>query len=382
MFQQLPSTVAESLATVRYHYQADNIHWITTIFMTFVHLGALTGIWHLTSCTKETLLFTFYTAVFSGFGITVGAHRLWAHRTYVASWPVRFFLMLVNSTVYQGSIYKWAKDHRVHHSHAETIADPHDAGRGFFFAHMGWMFVNRTPEMIAAGRAVDISDLRADWIVMLQKRSDPWFGLYMTLVFPMQLVVRYCGETKFNGFFVACCLRYVYMLHATWMVNSAAHLWGDHPYDPMSYATENPFVSFLTGGEGWHNYHHKYPYDYACSEFGVSAQFNPSKLFIDFMAKLGLVWGRRRAQSAWELNRKRRDLDDTAGVVVPVLAARPWHIAASNSSPVANVECNGEKGGRKHDEEKEDETTASLSSSSSSVSLESDGVAAVGAIVN
>jgi len=349
--------------------------------MTFVHIGAITGIWNLTSCTKETLLFTFYTAVFSGFGITVGAHRLWAHRSYQASWPVRFFLMLVNSTVYEGSIYKWAKDHRVHHSHAETIADPHNAGRGFFFAHMGWMFVNRTPEMIAAGRAVDISDLRADWVVMLQKRSDPWFGLYMTLVLPMQLVVRYCGETKFNGFVVAACLRYVYMLHATWMVNSAAHLWGDHPYDPTCYATENPFVSLFTGGEGWHNYHHKYPYDYACSEFGVSVQYNPSKLFIDFMASLGLVWGRRRATSAWEINRTRRDLDDKAGIIASVLAARPWHIAASNASAVVTVERGGETSGRKHDEEKEDETTASLSSSSSSVSLESDGVAAVGAIV-
>merc|ERR1712232_270653 len=100
------------------------------------------------------------------------------------------------------------------------------------------------------------------------------------------------GEKFWNAFFVAGALRYCIVLHFTWLVNSAAHLYGDHPYDPLSYPAENPFVSFCSVGEGWHNWHHKYPFDYAASEYGVSSQFNPSKLFIDLMAVLGLVWGR------------------------------------------------------------------------------------------
>ena len=64
-------------------------------------------------------------------------------------------------------------------------------------------------------------------------------------------------------------------------VNSAAHLWGERPYDPKSNPAENPWVAILSVGEGWHNWHHKYPFDYAASEFGVASQFNPTKLFID-----------------------------------------------------------------------------------------------------
>ena len=120
--------------------------------------------------------------------------------------------------------------------------------------------------------------------------------------------------------------------------NSTAHLYVNHPYDPTSFATENPVASFLMVRESWHNYHNKYPYDYACSKFGVSAQFNASKLCIDFIASLGLVLGRRRAKSVWKFNRTRRDLNDTTGIVVSVITVRPWHIVVSNANAVANVE--------------------------------------------
>merc|ERR1711966_535659 len=84
-----------------------------------------------------------------------------------------------------------------------------------------------------------------------------------------------------------------------------AHLFGDHPYDVVSYPSENPYVSFFAVGEGWHNWHHKYPFDYAASEFGVTSQYNPSKLFIDFFALFGLIWGRKRATGVWEFSKMR-----------------------------------------------------------------------------
>jgi stearoyl-CoA desaturase (delta-9 desaturase) len=82
-------------------------------------------------------------------------------------------------------------------------------------------------------------------------------------------------------------------------VNSAAHIWGDHPYDPASWPSENPFVSLGAIGEGWHNWHHKYPFDYAASEYGVHRQFNPTKLIIDIAAGGGLVTHRKRATAMW-----------------------------------------------------------------------------------
>ena len=107
------------------------------------------------------------------------------------------------------------------------------------------------------------------------------------------------GETGVNGFFVPGVLRYVWVLHCTWFVNSAAHLWGERPYDPDSNPAENPMVSILAIGEGWHNWHHKYPFDYAASEYGILRQFNPTKLVIDIAASVGLVSERKRATAMW-----------------------------------------------------------------------------------
>lgn len=84
-------------------------------------------------------------------------------------------------------------------------------------------------------------------------------------------------------------------------------------------------LSFLVLS-GWHNWHHKYPFDYAASEFGISSQFNPSKLFIDILAAVGLVWGRKRGTAAWAMGRARRDRDRANGVPLPKPPVRPWEV--------------------------------------------------------
>ena len=102
-----------------------------------------------------------------------------------------------------------------------------------------------------------------------------------------------------NGFLVAGCLRYVWVLHMTWFVNSAAHLWGERPYDPESNPAENIWVSIGAIGEGWHNWHHKYPFDYAASEMGIGRRYNPTKAVIDICFASGLVSERKRATDMW-----------------------------------------------------------------------------------
>mmetsp|Transcript_23008 Transcript_23008/g.32413 ORF Transcript_23008/g.32413 Transcript_23008/m.32413 type:complete len:332 (-) Transcript_23008:85-1080(-) len=319
-------------AVVQYHWKEKALNWPMIIYISLVHVVATVGLFKVSKCSMETLIWAFALWPISGFGITVGVHRLWSHRSYEAALPLRVFLMLCNSIANQGSIFHWARDHRVHHKFSETAADPHDATRGFFFAHMGWLFIKKHPEVVKAGRELDFSDLLEDSAVMFQKKLDPWFTLYMCFVFPSQIAARYWGEDFWNAFFVAGALRYVVVLHFTWFVNSAAHLYGDHPYDPLSYPSENPFVSFCSVGEGWHNWHHKYPFDYAASEFGISSQFNPSKLFIDTMARLGLVWDRKRGTNAWAMGRARRDRDAAAGIPPPKQTPRPWEIEVKKSS--------------------------------------------------
>jgi stearoyl-CoA desaturase (delta-9 desaturase) len=174
------------------------------------------------------------------------------------------------------------------HEQFQTDADPHNAKRGFFFAHIGWLYVKKHPSILEAGKKLNFEDLAADPVVMFQKRLDPWFNLFMCFVFP-GLVCTLWGDSFWHGYWVAGAFRCVCVWHTTWLVNSAAHLYGDHPYDPASHPAENPLVSLFTLGEGWHNWHHKYPFDYAASEYGVSRQFNPTKLFIDTCCLLGLA---------------------------------------------------------------------------------------------
>lgn len=81
-------------------------------------------------------------------------------------------------------------------------------------------------------------------------------------------------------------------LHATWFVNSLAHMYGYKPYMPNIRPCENFFVALCADGEGWHNYHHAYPYDYSTNEYGV-LQYNPTTLYLDVLHALGLVSNRR-----------------------------------------------------------------------------------------
>jgi len=311
-------------SVIKHHYKAGNLNYPMGIYISLVHVVAAVGLTYVPSAKAQTIVWSYLLWWFSGFGITAGVHRLWSHRSYEANFIARFGMMLLNSIANQGSIYHWARDHRVHHKHSETDADPHNATRGFFFAHMGWLFVKKHEDVVKAGRELNFDDLKADPVVMFQKKLDPWFALYMCYVMPAQ-VASYCwGEEFWTGFFVAGALRYCIVLHFTWLVNSAAHLYGDHPYDPLSYPAENPIVSLCAVGEGWHNWHHKYPYDYAASEFGISSQFNPTKLFIDVLAGLGMVWGRKRATSAWAMGKARRERDRKNGVPMPKAPPRPW----------------------------------------------------------
>ena len=161
-----------------------------------------------------------------------------------------------------------------------------------------------------------------DALVPHLQRLDPWFTLFMSYLFP-GYVAQYCfGDAFWPSVWVAGALRYCCVLHFTWCVNSAAHIWGDHPYDPASWPSENPFVSLGAIGEGWHNWHHKYPFDYAASEFGIGRQFNPTKLFIDSLATVGLVTKRKRATGAWTKLKEKRIAEITAepkaGAGVPV----------------------------------------------------------------
>jgi stearoyl-CoA desaturase (delta-9 desaturase) len=269
----------------------------------------------------QTFAFAFFMYIIAGLGITAGVHRLWAHRSYKACFAYRFVLMIFNSVANQGTIMHWARDHRTHHLYSDTAADPHDANLGFWFSHVGWLLTKKRPEVSKAGREVNCSDLYADPIVMLQKRMDPFWNLLWCFAFPAFMSLAW-DDTMWNGFLLGGVLRYTLVLNATWAVNSVVHAWGPKPYNPAHRTTENGWVSLFAMGEGWHNWHHAFPWDYAASELEPLYQFNPTKVFIDFCALLGLVWDRKRGDKIWA-QRKTRWEEQNGRKVIESLEGPP-----------------------------------------------------------
>lgn len=208
---------------------------------------------------------------------------------------------------FQNDIYEWSRDHRVHHKYSETDADPHNAVRGFFFAHIGWLLVRKHPDVIEKGRKLEISDLKADKVVMFQRRHYKPSVLLMCFFIPMFVPWFFWGESLWVAYFVPTVLRYTLVLNATWLVNSAAHMWGNRPYDSTINPRENRFVTFSAIGEGFHNYHHTFPFDYSTSEYGW--KLNLTTCFIDLMCFLGLASDPKRVSREAVLARVQRTGD-------------------------------------------------------------------------
>ena len=226
-------------------------------------------------------------------GVTVGCHRLWSHRSFAAALPTRIVLMLLASMANQGSIYHWCRDHRTHHKYSDAPGDPHDSTRGFFFSHMGWLLVKKGPRVVAAGNGVTVHDLLQDPVVWFNWKLDPLWSLFWCFVAP-GLYGHYRYATFMDGVLILGALRYVILLHSTWCVNSVAHIWGERPFKEHIKPAESWFTSLVAVGEGWHNWHHSYPYDYAASQDGILLQWNPSKAVIDILAAVGQVSHRKR----------------------------------------------------------------------------------------
>ncbi|XP_071808950.1 acyl-CoA desaturase-like [Asterias amurensis] len=289
------------------------IVWRNVFIMAMLHIAAVYAFFALTwKCMAYTLLWAIWLYLCSGIGITAGAHRLWAHRTYKAKLPLRILLGMFNSIALQNDIYEWSRDHRVHHKYSETEADPHNATRGFFFAHVGWLLCRKHPKVIEKGSRIDLRDLLDDPVVKYQRKFYLPLILFFCFILPTAVPVICWGESIWNAFYVAGLLRYCFTLNCTWMVNSAAHMWGNKPYDRFINPSENIMVSAFAGGEGWHNYHHTFPWDYKTSEFGW--KINLTTMFIDLMATLGQVTERKTVPEKTILARMQRTGSLGAGV--------------------------------------------------------------------
>ncbi|CAG9787312.1 unnamed protein product [Diatraea saccharalis] len=251
----------------------------------------------------------FFLTYFIGLGITIGAHRLYTHRCFKATPLIRAFLLLLQTASGQNSMFIWCRDHRLHHRYSDTDADPHNSKRGFFFSHVGWLMCKKHPYVIEFGKKINISDLQADWMVMFQKKYYSYLYILIAILLPVWIDVYFFGEPWVKAFLVLYCARYVVTLNYTWLVNSAAHIYGTRPYDKNQQPVESWIVSFFTSGEGWHNYHHAFPWDYKAAE--LSTHLNPTARIIEFLASIGMIYDLKSAPPDMVKNRIMRTGDGT-----------------------------------------------------------------------
>ncbi|XP_077295498.1 acyl-CoA Delta-9 desaturase-like [Arctopsyche grandis] len=262
--------------------------WSNIIWFILLHSASVYALYLAVTDTKwQTNTFAFVCYLMSGLGITAGVHRLWAHKAFKAKWPLRLTLMVWNTMAFQDSVIDWSRDHRVHHKYSDTDADPHNAVRGFFFSHVGWLCCRKNEEVKRKGRQIDMSDLYADPILAFQKKHYMKLMPLICFVIPTVIPVYFWNESWVNAFCVPTILRYAIVLNATWSVNSFAHFFGHRPYDNNLNPRENIGVAMVALGEGFHNFHHTFPWDYKASELPFYTLPNPCTAFIDFMAWIG-----------------------------------------------------------------------------------------------
>jgi stearoyl-CoA desaturase (delta-9 desaturase) len=271
--------------------ERPNINWAAAIVLTLTPLAALIAIpWYgIAQGYSNAAWISFIVLLwFNGLSITGGYHRLWAHRAYEAHWSLRIFFMLFGAMAIQNSILIWASSHRTHHRHVDDVdLDPYSINRGFFFAHIGWMlrqYESGKPNFSNA------QDLLNDKIVMFQHNYYLPIVLIMNIGLP--LFLGWLAGDLWGVFLLGGLLRLVVSHHVTFFINSLCHMWGKRPYTDENTARDNPVLAVLTYGEGYHNYHHIFQYDY---RNGVKWwQYDPTKWLILSLSWIGITKNLKR----------------------------------------------------------------------------------------
>ncbi len=248
--------------------------------LTWVDVGLLVGLYLLT-----------------GLGITVGFHRLLVHRSFETYTFIKFVLAALGSMAVQGAVMKWVANHRRHHQHSDTEADPHSPHRygrgvlawlrGFWHAHIGWVFLPEPPRLSRY-----VSDLhRSRTLIAVDKLFLGWVGLGLLIpaVLGGWLTESWIGVVR--GLLWGGLVRVFFVHHVTWSVNSIGHLWGSRPHDSNDQSRNNYILGILAFGEGWHNSHHAFP---TSAHHGLKWwQPDLSYFVIRLLAILGLAWNVR-----------------------------------------------------------------------------------------
>lgn len=271
----------------------DKPNWITTIVFGLFHVGAIAALF-MFSWQVLIISMAIYWATIC-FGISLGYHRLHTHRSYKVPKPLEYFFALCGALTLEGGPIFWVATHRIHHQKSDQPGDPHSPRDGAWWSHMGWILfgeANHNNTKLMSKYAPDLA--RDPFYVWLNN----WHWVPMVIL--GAILYAFGGLPLFMwGIF----LRVTLGLHATWLVNSATHMWGYRNFDTRDDSRNSWWVALMTFGEGWHNNHHAHPTSARHGLAWYEIDFSWMQIYV--LRALGIATNVTVAQlPAKELNRR------------------------------------------------------------------------------
>jgi fatty-acid desaturase len=246
-------------------------NWLTTIVLIFFHLGAIAALFMFSWKALAVAAVLYYLSV--GLGISMGYHRLHTHRSYKVPRAIEYFFAICGTLTLEGGPIFWVATHRIHHQKSDQPGDPHSPRDGAWWAHVGWILFGEANHNNTAKMSKYAPDLAKDsfYVWLNNYHWIPMVVLGLALLAIGGLPLMLWG----------ICLRVVLGLHATWLVNSATHMWGGRRFNTRDDSRNNWWVALLTFGEGWHNNHHAHP---TSARHGLAwYEFDPSWILVSVL---------------------------------------------------------------------------------------------------
>ncbi len=253
-------------------------NWVTTSFMVLFHVGAVAALFMFSWKAALTGLLLYWVA--GSLGIGLGYHRLLTHRGFKCPKWFEYFLTLCATLALEGGPIFWVATHRIHHQVTDKPGDPHSPRDGGFWAHMGWVLSGESMHNKIEGLLPYVPDLRKDkfHVFISEYHWVPMVVLGVTL-----LAIGGWPLVMWGVFFRTC-----FLLHSTWFVNSATHMWGSQRFATDDDSRNLWWVAMLSFGEGWHNNHHAHPQS---ARHGLAwYEFDLNWYAIKFFSAVGLIW--------------------------------------------------------------------------------------------
>jgi len=261
------------------------VNWVTLGVLVAFHVGAVAALFFFSWQRLLVMLVLYVLAINVGIGMCY--HRLLTHRGYQVPKWLEYAMAICATLALEGGPIFWVATHRVHHQLSDHEGDPHTPREGGWWAHAGWLILGEALHAQTSALTRYAPDLARDrFHVWLSKYH--WLPISLSGVLLFGLGWLFGGLTNGIGMLLwGGLLRVTLGLHATWLVNSATHMWGSRRFETKDDSRNNWWVALVSGGEGWHNNHHAHP---VSARHGLKwYEIDPNYYGIWLLARLGLA---------------------------------------------------------------------------------------------